>query len=451
MVKFKQIIALAAVVMAVVSGCSKDPVSSEVVDNTLVNLRLDDVFQEKVYVRLTHNGDRGDYWYYMITTDLNTDADLLLNERIADDLEDDGELVGNVGVNKNITFDGLAAKTDYRVIASRISPMGEILGNVAELTFVTLRDPDVFEVYPGWQITYKERKLVENPYSETEVFECKVTDEGSEETYIPCILTKEDFRSAYGNNLRRCFEDYIAYRNLSNVKWAKEVTSVDSEFLQDRLRHGDYVLFMIGVNESGELTGYYSKTEYTLAQETPSSSFLAWVGNWKLTGMYQGKSVSYDVEIASEENNLYYRMYGWESITTEDYFEAVPEILPIQLFFEKSTGDVYVISEEHPDLDTQALAEFYNFYLFGVINYNGSLMNVDIPNLRLARFHLVDSNHATATPEKFIFDSYGEMMEEPFVCFSYIYTSAINNFMTYIPVSTDMKVPSIESIKLERK
>ena len=115
MVKFKQIIALAAVVMAVVSGCSKDPVSSEGVDNTLVNLRLDDVFQEKVYVRLTHNGDRGDYWYYMITTDLNTDADLLLNERIADDLEDDGELVGNVGVNKNITFDELAAEWLERV------------------------------------------------------------------------------------------------------------------------------------------------------------------------------------------------------------------------------------------------------------------------------------------------------------------------------------------------
>lgn len=452
MKQFKLIIAgVLLFFMAFLTGCTEDRIETEVTDTVSVSLRLDEAFQEKAYVRLTHNGDRSDFWYYMITTDLGTDADLLLNEYIADALEADGELVGNVGTNKNITFEGLDAKTDYRVIASRISPAGEIIGNVAELTFVTLRDPDVFEINPNWSITYKERKIVENPYGETEIFECKVTGNDTVQTYIPCLLTKEDFRLSYGNNLRRCFEDYIAYRNLSNVKWEKVVTADNSEFVQDRLRHGDYVLFMIGVDTTGELTGYYAKTDCTIAQETPTEAFRAWVGNWTITGKYEGINISYDVEISPDENNMYYRMYGWESLTALDFFESLPEQLPIQLYFEKTTGDVYVVSEELPELDTQALAEFYDFYLYGAINYGGNIVNVDVPNLRLARFHLVDSNHATASAEKFTFEADGSVYEEPFIFFSYVYTAAVNNFMTYMPVTTDMKVPRIETLRLERK
>lgn len=437
-------------VIAVLSGCSKEQSVTAPVDNTVVNLRLDEALMEKAYVRLTHNGARGDYWYYMITTDLESDAAVLLNGYIASILESEGELMGNVGVNKNITFTDLSAKTDYRVIASRISETGDLIGNVAELCFVTMRDPDVFELYSAWEIDYKERKVVMEPYSENEIFDCKVSDEASEETYIPCLLTKEDFKNAYGSNLRRCFEDYVAYKNLMNVKWANEVTAQSSEFVQDRLRHGEYVLFMIGVDSKGDLTGYYAMTNCTIAQETPSDAYRKWLGQWRVSGKYNGVNLSYDVEISPDENNMYYRLYGWESLTATDYFESLPELLPILLYFDKATGDAYVISEQLPDMEEKALADFYDFYLFGAINYGGNMVTVDIPNLRLARMTLVDDNHANVYPENFIFDDGSEVYETPFLYFCYIYTSAINSHMTYVPVTTDMKVPAIENMRFER-
>lgn len=419
-------------------------------DDVTVTLRLDEVFQEKAYVRLIHDGSREDYWYYMLTDDMDTDAKSLLDAKLADVLAADGEISGNIGMNKSLTFEGLSARTDYRVIAARISPAGEVIGDVAELEFVTLRDPDVFEVNDSWTITYKERKYTSEPYSEVEIFTCDVEGDDTLKTYIPCLLTKDDFKKAYDNNLRRCFEDYIAYRNLENVKWKNEVRHKDSEFIQDRLRHDDYVLFMIGVDDSGKLTGYYSRTDWKLEQEEPTEQYRAWLGKWRLTGKYQGIEVAYDVEISPEENNLYYRMYGWESLTAVDYFESVPQVLPIQLFFEKSTGSAYIISEELPDLADLALAEFYEFYLYGAIQYNGNPMVIDIPNLRLARMTLTDNDHAKVTPENFVFDNGSGVEESPFIYFGYVYTAAINSHMSYEPMTVDSKVPAISTISLTR-
>lgn len=440
-------------VIALLSGCSDDnKISEGSVDNAVVNLRLDEAFQEKAFVRLTHNGSRSDYWYYMITTDLESDAAALLNGYIANILEEEGQLLGNVGVNKNITFTDLAARTDYRVIASRINEAGEIIGNVAQLCFVTKRDPAVFEVYDAWQISYKERKFVAEPYSETEIFECKVTDAESEQTYIPCLLSKDDFKRAYGNDHRKCFEDYIEYRNMMNVKWTKEVKTQTSEFVQDRLRHGDYIVFMIGVDTEGELTGYYAQKNCKIEQETPMDTFKKWMGQWKITGMYNGVSVSYDVNIDADENNMYLRLRGWESLTAMDYFASVPEELPILLYFDKITGDVYVVSEELPDFsDNAALADFYDFFLYGSVDYNGTVTVIDIPNLRLARMSLVDDDHANVYAENFIYDNGSDVIETPFLYFCYIYTEGITGYTYYSPVTVDMKVPSIETMRLERR
>lgn len=430
-------------------GCTEEKIGLDSSDEVTVNLRLDEALMEKAYVRFLHNGSREDYWYYMCTEDLETDAELLLNAHIADVLESEGELLGNVGVNKSIMLTGLSPKTDYRVIAARISHTGEIVGNVAELNFVTKRDPDVFEVYPAWEITYKERKLEGDV--ENEIFSCKVSDKDSKETYIPCLISESDFKNGYKSDLRTCFEDYTAYLAYENVKWASKATDVDSEFVQDRLMSGNYILFMIGVTTEGELTGYYSRTDFPLAQEPATEAYDAWVGRWELSGKYQGIDIAYEVEISPEENNLYYRMYGWEAISIDSIFEFLPEEMPLKLYFEKATGAVYVISEELPDMNSVALADFYNFYLFGAIDYNGNPMYVDIPNLRLAKFSFITDDYATAASEKFRFDDgSGEIVEYTFLHFNYLYTSLINSHMSYNPATVDSKVPSIQSMSLRR-
>ena len=411
-----------------------------------VSLRLDEAFQDKAHVRLNHEGSHEDYWYYMHTTDLTTDAKELLSAKIEQELEANSVLVGNVGTNKNITFDGLKPRTTYRVIAAIISAEGKIVGDVVELEFSTLRDPDVFEEWPAWEISYKSRQVAPNdPNQETEVFMCSVKGDTTQ-TYIPCILTKSDFTRYYGSDLRKCFEDYIDYRNSFHVKWVQEVKRDSFEYTQDRLFSGDYVLFMIGVDTAGELTGYYSKTDFKLAQETPLKAYENWVGSWTLKGECLNKTadgstrtMEYKIDIVPTENNLYYELYGYDAKTFESLKE-IPYIIPLTLYFEKSTGDIYVISEVLPDVpDNQALADLWNFYAYGSVEviYGGvlTLIPVDINNMRIARFSMDDAKHARGYNTSVSIDLYGEYYNTEYVAFNYFYESL--GLFNYILESAD--------------
>ena len=450
--KFKLTFAVVFLATLLFSGCQEKHIETDLSDEVTVKLRLDETMQEKAYVRIMHDGSREDFWYYILTQDLETDAERLLKAQIDALIATDGELVGNVGVNKSILITGLEPKTDYRVIVSRIDVTGELIGNVAELEFRTKRDPAVFEEVAKdvWEISYTSRKLEGN--DETEIFTCDVKDPEFGETYIPCVVSKEDFKKGYKEDLRKCFEDYVEYlTEEEHVKWSSKVTAVDSEFTQDRFISGDYILFMIGVDSEGALTGYYSRTDYTLKQEDPTDAYSAWIGKWLLTGSYLNDPIEYEVEIVPEENNLYLRMYGWESSTAFESYKIVPEQLPIKLYFDKTTGYAYVVSEKLPDLPGEAQADMYDFFLYGVIDHDGKNVNVDVPNMRLARLQMTGTDNAVAYKEQFKYDTGVEVIETTYIYFNYIYTHFLTGKMIYEPVTVDNKVPSIETIRLERR
>lgn len=435
------------------TGCEEDIKPVEVVDDTVLTLRVDEVFQEKACIRLNHDGAQEDFWYCMITQDMETAAAELIQGQLDEALAAAGTITGNAGTNKSMTFDELSPKTEYRVLASRLTPAGKMTGNVAELNFVTLRDPDVFELHPSWEITYKERRVSESdPNYETEVLACTVKDSESKDTYVPCLLTRADFEDAYKSSLRACFEDYVAYLNLQHVKWDEKVLSGSCEHLEDRLRHGDYILFMIGVDAEGGLTGYYARTDYTLAQETASDAYRRWIGKWTLSGTCGDQAISYKVEIVPDENNLYYRMHGWESTSATDYFKDLPQERPVLLYFEKTTGDAYVVSEELEDFEDPTLAEFYDFFLYGCveIEYGGEMTEVpvDVPNIRIARMSLVGDNRAVFEPETFSFDLGGVHYDAPFIYFNYSYVSVL--YAGLVPVTEDSVVPGISTMILVR-
>ena len=416
------------------SGCDVlvDPVTES--GNVSVALRLDEAFQEKAHVRLNHDGTVEDYWYYMITEDLQAEGKFLLETHIQQVLDAEGQLIGNVGTNKNITFEGLEARTKYRVLAALLSPDGKVISDVAELEFVTLRDPDIFEEWSAWEITYKERKVAPNDANlETEVFECSVKGDTTQ-TYIPCVIAKSDFVNYYKSKHRRCFEDYIDYRNSFNVKWSKEVKRDSFEYTQDRLLSGDYMLFMIGVDAAGKLTGYYAQTEFKLKQETASKEYEAWVGSWTLRGESLNKtadgdvrSIEYKIDIVPTENNLYYELYGYDARTAVD-FTKIPFTIPLKLYFEKTSGDVYVISEVLPDIpDNQAHADFWDFFAYGTVEVTYydvlTLIPVDIENMRIARFSMDDAKHAKGYNTSVSIDLYGEYYDTEFVAFNYFFIS----------------------------
>lgn len=450
---------IGATVLVCISGCDllgnlDVPVQEE--NDVVVTLRLDEAFQTKAHVRLNHDGSQEAYWYYMLTQDLAADADQLLADQIQKAVTETGVLQGNVGTNKNITFENLLPKTTYRVIAAIVSPQGEIVGDVATMDFVTLRDPEVFEVWPAWEISYKERLVSPNdPNKETEVFTCKVEGDTTQ-TYIPCILSKDDFEKYYvkgddikkdlGKILRRCFEDYVDYRNSVQVKWMNEVKNQSFEYTQERLLSGKYMMFMIGIDATGTLTGYYAQNELDRKQEEAFKAYDDWAGTWTLKGECMNRAedgsprfIEYTIDIVPTETNLYYELYGYDAHTM-DSLEEIPYLIPLKLYFEKSSGDIYVISETLPDYpNNQGLADLWDFYAYGSVEviYGGVLtvIPVDIENLTIARFSLTDSSHAKGYNTDITIDLYGESYDTQFVAFNYFYQSL--GLFNYILKSAD--------------
>lgn len=442
-----------SVLVSAISCTETTQGGTQLEDDVVLGLKMDQIHMNKAYVRIVHNGAQEDFWYYLVTEDFTSDATELLQNELAQALEANGEIVANAGVNKSVLIDNLEPKTDYRVIASRIDHAGDLLGNLAETSFRTLRDPDVFEEYPDWLITYKERTTSKtNPNLEIEVFSCSVSGgDDQAETYVPVVISKADFEGDCRGSIRTCFESYIYYlTNTERVNWADFVTDSDSEFTQDRLVSGDYILFMVGVDTLGTLTGYYSKTEYRLEQEKMTDKYASLLGKWAIVGTALSKGdIRYDVEIVAEENNLYYRMKGWEATTAAQYFVNtmnIPNQLPIPLYFEKSTGDVYIISEALKEVSDFNLAEMYDFYFYGCVDMDGMIIPVDIPNIKIARLEFEDATHATLVPEIFEFDMDGYHYKLPFALFEYSYVSLMYDGL--VPMTADSEVPLLSTIEM---
>lgn len=437
--------------MICVSGCVEVLQVDNNEDETVLSLRVDEVFQKKAYVRLNHDGNQEDYWYYVLTQDLQVDAETYLNDQLKRVVEADGEIIGNTGTNKSIAIENLQPKTTYRVIAARLLPTGKITGKVAELTFVTLRDPAVFEVHPSWSVDYKgPRADSKNPNIDNEVFGCSVGE--SAEPYVVCVLLKSDFENYFKGDERACFEDYIAYRNSEHVKWKNVVLTEDCEHLEDRLMSGWYIAFMIGVDTNGELTGYYAQQVFERQPDKRTKEYENWIGEWLLKGKCDGNDVVYDVRIEPDEINLYLKMYGWEGASATDYYSWVPKKFPIRLYFERTTGKVYVMSEMFGQSGDQLFDELilHHFYLYGCVqmDYQGTMMDVpvDIEGCRIARLEMTSDKRAVARPEKF--EYVGEEYDFVYFNYSYMIPSLSSSL---VPVTTDMRVPRIDTIVLEKK
>ena len=122
-----------------------DKIDTDVANDIQLGLRIDEVGQDQVYIRLTHNGAADAYWFCMDPTDnLDADASEMFERTVRNIVKKEGVLTAKTGVNKSLMFDGLQAHTKYRAIAAIINEKAEIIGDVVELSFETKRDPAVF-------------------------------------------------------------------------------------------------------------------------------------------------------------------------------------------------------------------------------------------------------------------------------------------------------------------
>lgn len=437
------LVAVSACVFAL-SSCNKELDDNAATGQVVVKLSVDELFQEKAEIRVRHNGSSDQFWFSFITEDLTSEAEDLFVAELNETLDVYGGIEGNVGVNKRVVFSNLAPRRAYRVIAAAITSKAVICSNVAELDFTTKRRPDDFFVNENWKIEYTRREVSEVDQNvESELFTITSSDSL---TFCPFVVLKEDFKNLYNENVHECFESYVDFRNSENVRWARAIMVADTTYTEDRLRSNDYIAFMMGIDKEGVLSGHYAKTEFTLEQETPTAEYNNWLGKWLISGeTYDNTKKIYEVTIEAEENNLYYKMYGWEGDITDGYYTSVPTDFPISLYFEKSTGKAYVVSGFIGEPGDDAL-----FYLYGNAFINDKVVPIDIVNLKVASFSYIDGK-PYLSPEKYsVYDAAGNHLTGQYSSFSYCYTLRGFEYVGYAPFTPDSRVPELLGVKIEK-
>ena len=384
-----------------------DDVNSSVVEDIKFILREDAIELNTAAIRVKHNASADVMWVYMQTEDLESDGDVLIAERVENEYQFTEQIVAYQGNNKSLQLSGLEAKKKYRVIVKAIDDEGKLYGQAASLIFKTRRNPDLWEVNDNWTLTRSNERTSKvvsgsSEVQEYENFECKSKDQ---EAYIVLTLTKADFQNypkAEGHKdvKRTLFEDYYADFIKSN-DYKSRILKGDSNWNEERLRSGDYVVFMIGLDEENELSGLYSQFEVEIKAETElAQSYKDWTGLWEISFTDEGHK-PWNVVIDVDDPNMWFTSYGWEP----ERIYAQEDVLLLDLYYDKFTGKAYLISQEVALGDDGSSRICY----YGAFPYGTSNMLVDYENLRIAEFVVIGDKEAQIRPLGATLDGVGEI------------------------------------------
>ena len=403
----------------------------ETTDDVTIMLDVDKVSLETVNIRVRHNGAADMLWVYLLTSDLETSAQQLLQEKIAADLQFTGEILVYTGQNKSVFLSGLMPKSFYRFLCAGVDQTtGEILGEVSELQFRTRRDPAVFDVNGNWSIELGDRIVSPTDQMEYDNFICNSSDD---EPYVMLAIKKLDFETYYGNDIRQLFEDYISDFGIQegDSKWKDIVKSGKSTWTEQRLRSGDWVIFMIGLDQEGELTGLYQSLDLTVEQEVATQEYSRWVGTWTVADK-TGVDL-FEIQIIPSENNMWYYMAGWESdnIFGFDTYDAA--LMP-ELFFDKATGKLCFVSQYINTMITDT--DSIDFYFSGTFTYGNSyVLGAEVLNFRMAESTFLDTvTYNTARIDGGLFSTGGASFPIESICYIYYNGSQLSSISLAVPV-----------------
>lgn len=373
--------------MTFIPSCETFSDGSDIVvaDDIRFILSEDVVDLNSASIRIKHNGGADVMWVYMQTSDLLADADELIADRVSNEYEFTEQIVARQGNNKSIHITGLDAKVKYRIIVKAIDSEGKLYGQAASLVFKTRRNPDVWEVNDNWSLTRNAKRSEaaasgSNEIIEYENFECTSKDM---EAYTVLTLSKADFQAykkdeTHKDVKRTLFEDYYA-DFISASDYKTRILKGDQVWKEERLRSGDYVVFMIGLDEENELSGLYKQFNITVAPEEPIEDYNKWLGWWEIS--FSDDSAPWNVYIDSLDPNMWLLSVGWEP----ECVSLDVTNMPLKLYFSKSTGDLYFISQEVATADDGSVV-----YYYGTFPYSTYQTVLDVENTRLAKVSFTD-------------------------------------------------------------
>lgn len=416
-----------ALVSILLMGCEKETEQTTgPVSDVTISLDVDKVTLESASIRIRHESDADMVWAYLLTQDFESDAESLLLDKINQELELTGEIVAYTGRNKSIVLTDLEPKSYYRFICQALDDVtGKPFGNVATLDFRTRRDPSVFEVNDNWSIERGERSVNPSDRMEYDNFICSSEDD---ETYVVLPIKVSDFEFYYQNDMRALFEDFHADFGLEvgASQWQNVLKEGDITWQEQRLRSSDWIVFMIGIDTDGELSGLYQEYRFTIEQEVASDEYNRWLGQWKVIN---GEGVElFDIHILPSENNLWYYLAGWEGDNL--YFDTYDQTLMIETFFNKSNGKMEFISQYVNTMMTDY--ETIDFYFSGTFYYGGNYV-VDAMNYKMAETSFTTSDYTEARVDGLTFTGSGLTVPIQEICYFYYSGSQPSSISLDIP------------------
>ena len=388
-----KILLFSLLLQSVVSCKIDDTPETEVVDaDVKFALSVDNLSLNAADIRVRHDGVNEVKWVYLQTTDLESDADELIYDVVSKELGFAQTIVAMSGNNRSLRLSGLLPKTSYRFIVKTIDDAGNLYGKAYTMFFRTQRDLNVFDENPNWGLKYEGRTEDYSPGTtdlvEYDTFACSSSDE---EPYIFAFVKAADYKALEKHpdhkvKLRTFFEQYIS--SLGVTSWSEAVEKGNSICKEERLRHGDWLLFMVGVDENGELTGLYKQIECVIPEEEPTEDFQKWLGSWEVLGYDQGVPYKFNLTFLSSEANMWYYTIGWEP---NNVYGIDPAVLPVEVFYDKITGKAYLVSK-YVSSAYDSAGTVMDFYFYGTFPYGGSNTFLDIENSKLAVLEMTNDS-----------------------------------------------------------
>ena len=232
-----------------------------------------------------------------------------------------------------------------------------------------------------WKIEYKGREnyTEENGYvSRVERFYVEAPGTAY---YLVRTINPEVFQNNYGTDVIKFFKDEQGYLEQDAKNFNEKVTDylytpVTQNLLFDRIRHGEWLAFLIGFDNKGKITGEYARCSFTSQEDQATPDFEKWIGDWQISGPDpDGRFVTYNIIISSSEANYAYFVDKWEtgeSISNTTGTSMDGENDWFETFFEPSNGAMYFMSKYIQTYEENGIT--YDQFFFGNIYYNGRLV-----------------------------------------------------------------------------
>lgn len=403
---------LVGLVFMAFAGCEKaSEQSASTLPEVTFTLELDKTTLEDAQIRVRHSGSADVCWVYMHTTDFETDAAELLSDKLMKDIEFYDEIVVDKGRNKSVQVGDLLPKTEYRFICAAIDPStGLIYGDAFEFVFKTRRDPAYFEQNDGWSVVREAERHIGEDNMEYDVFSCSSIDD---KPYVIVPILKSDYDKYYRSDKRSFFEDYVADFNIpvGDRKWLDVLEVGNAVIYEQRLRSGEWLVFMIGVDDNGELSGYWQCLDMTIERETPTADYLKWEGNWAVAD--KNGNTLFNIEVKECESNMWYYVAGWERNNIYGYNTA-DESWQFETYFDKTSKSMVFVSQYIKSVEADERIDFYltASTLYGDANY---IVPHEPERIKLAEAAFYDATGATITGLDFTIGTVSFPLTELFI------------------------------------